>query len=169
MGVVFTSSAAKRIAAVVRRVESQPQDRSGEHNPAAPSEADCWAWLTGVDVSGQRYSFVRVYPDASSDSPDLILDNGMKFRLFDTDPAHVWQAREVNDTRGIAVSTIVRMTFAGYDGQKPPEPTFVFQYIAAPSQPDFVPIHDHRDNFSCGFAFAVYHPGTGLPQQRWSA
>jgi hypothetical protein len=30
-------------------------------------------------------------------------------------------------------------------------------------------IHDHRDNVSgAGFAFAVYHPGTGLPQQPWA-
>lgn len=26
-------------------------------------------------------------------------------------------------------------------------------------------IHDHRDNANGGFAFAVYHPGTSLPQQ----
>lgn len=26
-------------------------------------------------------------------------------------------------------------------------------------------IHDHRDNLNGGFAFAVYHPGTALPQQ----
>lgn len=29
--------------------------------------------------------------------------------------------------------------------------------------------HDHRDNVTGGgFAFAVYHPGTGLPQQPWA-
>ena len=28
--------------------------------------------------------------------------------------------------------------------------------------------HDHRDNFNGGFAFAVYHPGTALPQQPWA-
>jgi hypothetical protein len=27
--------------------------------------------------------------------------------------------------------------------------------------------HDHRDNFNGGFAFAVYHPGTSLPQMPW--
>lgn len=30
-------------------------------------------------------------------------------------------------------------------------------------------IHDHRDPVTgCGFAFAVFHPGTGLPQQPWA-
>lgn len=30
-------------------------------------------------------------------------------------------------------------------------------------------IHDHRDNVTgCGYAFAVYHPGTALPQQPWA-
>jgi hypothetical protein len=29
--------------------------------------------------------------------------------------------------------------------------------------------HDHRGNITGGgFAFAVYHPGTGLPQQPWT-
>jgi hypothetical protein len=32
-----------------------------------------------------------------------------------------------------------------------------------------LPIHDHRDNITGGgFAFATYHPGTGLPQQPWA-
>ncbi len=167
MGVVFTSDAVKRIRAAVLYVESRPQDRTGDRAPAGPVDQDCWGFITGCDASGQRYSFARVYPDASSDSPDLILDNGMKFKLFDADPSHVWQAREVNDTRGISSGTIVKMSFAGYDGSTPPEPLFLFQYIAVPPQPDFTPIHDHRDNFNGGFAFAVYAPGTSLPQQKW--
>ena len=28
--------------------------------------------------------------------------------------------------------------------------------------------HDHRDNYNGGFAFAVYHPGTKLPQMPWA-
>ena len=28
--------------------------------------------------------------------------------------------------------------------------------------------HDHRDNFNGGFAFAIFHPGTRLPQQPWA-
>lgn len=29
-------------------------------------------------------------------------------------------------------------------------------------------LHDHRDNNNGGFAFAVFHPGTALPQQPWA-
>jgi len=29
-------------------------------------------------------------------------------------------------------------------------------------------VHDHRDNYHGGFAFAVWHPGTDLPQQNWA-
>lgn len=30
-------------------------------------------------------------------------------------------------------------------------------------------IHDHRDNVTgCGYAFAIYHPGTALSQQPWA-
>ena len=28
-------------------------------------------------------------------------------------------------------------------------------------------VHDHRDNAHGGFAFAVYHPSTGIPQMGW--
>jgi hypothetical protein len=29
-------------------------------------------------------------------------------------------------------------------------------------------VHDHSNNFNGGFAFAVFHPGTSLPQQPWA-
>jgi hypothetical protein len=46
-------------------------------------------------------------------------------------------------------------------------PFYVFQYRGADPDP-VVPIHDHRDNVTGGgFAFAVWHPGTALPQQPW--
>lgn len=44
---------------------------------------------------------------------------------------------------------------------------YVFQYQSADGQSS-LPIHDHRDNFNGGFAFATYHPGTALPQQPWA-
>jgi hypothetical protein len=41
--------------------------------------------------------------------------------------------------------------------------------LPLPAQQSYVPLHDHRDNVTGGgFAFAVYHPGTSLPQQPWS-
>jgi hypothetical protein len=45
-------------------------------------------------------------------------------------------------------------------------PRFAFGY--APTRIELVlPIHDHRDSVTGGgFAFAVYHPGTSLPQMR---
>jgi hypothetical protein len=30
-----------------------------------------------------------------------------------------------------------------------------------------VPVHDHRDNFNGGLAFACNHPGIELPMQPW--
>ena len=35
--------------------------------------------------------------------------------------------------------------------------------------PGAMGLHDHRDNAHGGFAFAVYHPGTAVPQQPWEA
>jgi hypothetical protein len=49
-----------------------------------------------------------------------------------------------------------------------PVPQYVFNY-PLPPLPTSLPIHDYRDNITGGrFAFATYHPGTGLPQQPWS-
>jgi hypothetical protein len=45
---------------------------------------------------------------------------------------------------------------------------YAFNHAPSPHDPRLVPIHDHRDNITGGgFAFRVYHPGTGLPQQPW--
>jgi hypothetical protein len=46
-------------------------------------------------------------------------------------------------------------------------PFYAFQFII-PQISGVVPNHDHRDNFNGGYAFAVYHPGTGLAQQPWA-
>jgi hypothetical protein len=32
-----------------------------------------------------------------------------------------------------------------------------------------IPIHDHRDNFNGGLAFAIFHPETALPKMPWAA
>jgi hypothetical protein len=42
----------------------------------------------------------------------------------------------------------------------------LFQPGTHPDGP--IPPHDHRDNYNGGFAFAVYHPGTSLPQMPWA-
>lgn len=162
MGVVFTSDAAKKIQKAVKRVLGTPQDRVGDRNPGGPLEGDIWGWITGSD--GNRFSFVRVMPDTSEDSPDLILDSGLTFKILDADPAHILTAYEVNNNKGVETGAIVKLSFSGYNADG--DATFLFQWQGLPPD-NFVPIHDHRDNFNGGFAFAVYHPGTSLPQQKW--
>lgn len=63
---------------------------------------------------------------------------------------------------------IVRVHFAGmrtFGGEK--RSMYVFSYTPMVLR-SFLPLHDHRDNFNGGFAFAVYHPGTALPQRPWA-
>ena len=57
------------------------------------------------------------------------------------------------------------MTFIGYDPEASPAFTFFYPEF---DQDRGVPLHDHRDNFNGGFAFAVFHPGTSLPQMPWA-
>jgi hypothetical protein len=70
---------------------------------------------------------------------------------------------EVNGTRGIEPGTIVWLTFSGYNSTN--DPLYLFQHT--PVQQNALPPHDHRDIYNGGFAFSVYHPGTGLPQMSW--
>jgi hypothetical protein len=166
MPAVFTSEAARRIAAATLKVEHL-SERRGRPIPPGQVESDFWAWITGCDLSGRRYSFARVYPDASTDDPDLILEEtGLKWRLFDTDDAGtgLFVAFEINGNRG-AVDRIVRLSFGGIgpDG----DPSYVFQYSPSAEEPT-LPVHDHRDNLHGGFAFSCWHPGTSLPQMPWA-
>lgn len=57
------------------------------------------------------------------------------------------------------------MDFCGYDADD--SANFIFQWIG-PTDTLYLPPHDHRDNYNGGFSFAVYHPGTGIPQRPWS-
>ncbi|MGC4033238.1 MAG: hypothetical protein QM754_16200 [Tepidisphaeraceae bacterium] len=57
----------------------------------------------------------------------------------------------------------MKMTDYVADGK----PLFTFQYETLDDRGP-LPVHDHRDNFNGGFAFAVFHPGTALPQQPWA-
>src|SRR5256885_13005443 len=126
MGVTFTSAAAKRIAAVVRKVEGQPQDRRSDRTPSGPDEQSFFAWLSGCDLSGLRYSWARVAPDMSSDTPDIILDNAMKWRLVGEPPVTGFHtAYEANSQRGLT-DRIVRLTFAGFNADD--DPMYVFTH-----------------------------------------
>lgn len=112
-----------------------------------------------------RYSFLRVYPSFGDDSEsDFKVFTGTACKLPDAE-RQVGLARETNGHRGVPTYTVVQMTFAGYDADG--EPAFLFQWVGPYDNSAVLP-HDHRDNYNGGFAFAVYHPGTGLPQQPWA-
>lgn len=165
----FTLEAAQRIAAAVRKVERTPQDMTGERSPAGPAETSCWGYLLSTDLSGNFWSWLKLVPSAKLPNPDdpwAPLEQDRP--LFDlASPVYFseFTAREANGHRAIEGGTVVQMTFIGYDTEQ--KPVYVFQhnapvYVTGPG------IHDHRDNVTGqGFAFATYHPGTGLPQQPW--
>lgn len=165
-GVMFSASAAERISKAVRRVEKSPRDMAGQQADPREQDTQLWGYITSCDATGLRHSFVRVFPDASADTADLIFGRDLAFKLAKDDPVivHEEAARELNGGKGIT-NTIVRLTFIGYDGNG--EPAYVFD---RPQENPWVdmPPHDHRDNYNGGFAFAVFHPGTGLPQKPWA-
>jgi hypothetical protein len=161
--VTFTSAATKRIISAVRKVEATKRDRTGERTLPGPDEQSFFAFLSGCSVNGQRYNFVRVFPDLSTDSPDITIDNNMKWRITEPTFTGLEQAYEANGQRGLN-NIVVRLNFAGYNADG--DPTYVFIHNLEPVD-NGLPIHDHRDNYNGGFAFAVYHPGTGLPQQKF--
>lgn len=165
-GVMFTAAAADRIAKAVRRVEKLPRETAGQR--VRPEDADLafWGYTVGCDITGFRHSFVRVYPDASGDSADFVLARDRAFKLQEDDPVTLFSeaAREVNGGKGI-INTIVRLFFSGYDANG--EPAYMFDR-PQPEDYNLMQVHDHRSNDAGGFAFAVMHPGTSLPQQKWA-
>lgn len=164
MAVTFTESAAKRIAEVVRRVERTPRNLAGERPVARPSDTSFWALITGNDIMGLRYHFVRVIPDAGTDRADFRFETGLAYRIAGEEP-EAGYAREASGVRGVPIYSVVKAEFIGYDADE--EPAYLFQW-APPPEPNALPPHDHRDNLNGGFAFSTYHPGTSLPQMPWA-
>lgn len=167
----FSLEDARRIAAATRTVERTPQDMTGERNPAGPAATSCWAYLLSPSMTN-HWSWLKLVPAAdlpSSDDPYSPLEPERP--LFSlSEPVHfsLETAREMNNVRTVPAGSVVELRFIGYDRQE--KPVYVFQYNAAHPDAGLVPIHDHRDNITGGgFAFATYHPGTGLPQQAWRA
>lgn len=172
-GVVFSEAAASRIADAVRKVESQPSSPVSSSRPAT-NEGSFWAMIENCNIDASRFSFVRVYPDNSTSSvpgggtPDILVGK-QRWKMVTTgnelDYSH-YSAFEANGSKQVPRGTIVKMDFAGYDADS--QPLFAFQYTAPAAEQYEVPIHDHRDNLDGGFALGTYHPGTGLPQQKWA-
>jgi hypothetical protein len=163
MSVTFTASGAEKIRRAVRKVLGTPDDRTGDRTPVSVTERSFWAMLLTADVTGLRWTFLRVVPTTSTDEADFVLAREIAYRIADVDRTEGY-ARESNGTRDIPTFTVVRVEFVGYDADS--LPSYLFQWVG-PRDAGYLPPHDHRDNFNGGFAFASYHPGTALPQQPW--
>lgn len=152
--VLFNRDSAKRIANATRRIERMPQDRTGGRNPSpAPAEQTFWVRLLGRSIDGKLHSWQRVRPDGAGG-----------WQTYQPPVQGELNAVEVNGHIGIESGVIVQLSLTDYDPDGKPLYSFVF------TTPDInrpMPIHDHRDNDNGGFAFAVFHPGTSLPQQRF--
>lgn len=164
MSITFTAAGAAKIRKAVNRVLNTPEDRTGERTPTHDTDRTFWAMLTTSDVTGLRWSFLRVHPTADQDQADFIIARQVAYRIADDERVEGY-ARESNGTRGIPTFTVVRVDYigAGADGQS----AYLFQWVA-PREDNYIPPHDHRDNANGGLAFAVYAPGTALPQQPWA-
>lgn len=165
-GVVFSSEAAKRIAATVRRVEKIGVNLTGDRRPSQPQETSFWAGIVSCDVIGHRhYSWVKVEPLV--DDPSVSTEN--RLVLIYQLPVQVnWSsAREANNNI-VSPGTIVRLYFAGYN--KEGNPTYIFTHTENQQEPGYLPCHDHRNNEpgNGGFSFACYHPGSSIPQHQFA-
>jgi hypothetical protein len=190
---VFTLAAAQRIADTVRAVAQAAPNTSGGPNPARPAQTQFWAMITsGADLKNIFFNWVACVPskDAGTgqDSTTPVLSNLWEFQRPYV--AGFGNAREANGNKQIPPGTVVLLTFIGYavpDGTagsyqgtstipasstSPPArpdnsiPMYVFSY-SNQQQQTYLPIHDHRDALNGGFSFAVYSPGTSLPQSQW--
>jgi hypothetical protein len=177
-------------------MEAMPRDLTGARNPARSVGSSFWAMITGAaSMDGKLFDWVAVMPSpnlsASMDGTTLATN---MWHFQEPYVAGFSNAREANDNTNVPQGAVVLLTFVGYaiaptvpgpsgstivDGtaNTPGGPTaagadnsiamYVFQF-QSPDGQSSLPIHDHRDNFNGGFAFATYHPGTALPQQPWA-
>ena len=152
----FTEQGAKRIVDAVRKVEQTPRRRIARQSqaPTQPT-GEFWARITSLSINGTSYSWVAVYWDNEVNdwvrNPDAYGDDN---------------AIETNGRIGVPSGSIIKLRHVGYDVEG--EPRYVFEWGSASAHQGGLPPHDHRDNFNGGFAFAVYHPGTSLPQMPWA-
>lgn len=165
----FDLATAKRVLEATRRVERMPVDKRLDRIHRQPPENSFWVYLTSAGgLNGLHWSWIRVQPAANLPTADdpLTVQDVPLFEMASPVVVGFQNAREVNNSRAIEPGTVVKLEWIGYD--RAGEPAFLFTH--QPQQPDqVVPPHDHRDNQpqNGGFAFAVYAPGTALPQQAW--
>ena len=118
-------------------------------------------------MSGTRYNIVRVIPVADETVSDLPIgptESPLFYQIAEDQPESAW-AREASGLAGVPTETVVKVEFCGYDPDGNPSYLFSYGAVVNKVQPW---VHDHRDNFNGGFAFACYHPGTSLPQVPFS-
>jgi len=159
-----SQNAVDRIRRSVRYTESQSLDLAGGKRGQIHRPAEMWAIITGNSFDGgpveeKRYSWVRAIAYSPQDSA------GKTHFIADPDIKGTLNAFEATG-RYAAPGAVVRLTLVGYDGDGE---TPVYSFVAPGNTGNgMVPNHDHRDAANGGFAFAVYHPGTSLPQQPWA-
>jgi hypothetical protein len=195
-GVNFTLDAAKRIAAVVRKIEQTSSSLNGASNPSLTPGMGFWAAIMGCDISGTFWDWTAVSPCLPNLSSSASI-NGITTGTWQFADPYVYgfgNAREANGNKGFDPGTVVWMQFVGYGIAQPFDgtiitgtvtlaggtpaqvagadgsvPFYVFSYACQPA-PIGVPPHDHRDNSgpNGGFAFSTFAPGTSLPQNNFS-
>ena len=155
----FTTDSARRVAAATRKVEAMPLRYGARPNPPRDAEDSIWAVLTGHNVmlaASSGYSWVQVAPNTGDGW--VPLDGGAR---------GIENAYEATGKWPIPVPTVVRL-YVGPDDPDTGEQRWTFVYDQDAERFGYLPPHDHRDNYNGGFAFAVFHPGTAIPQQPWA-
>ncbi|HUO09675.1 MAG TPA: hypothetical protein VM008_15305 [Phycisphaerae bacterium] len=115
-----------------------------------------------------QYSWIRVLPDPTTQY-GYTFDTGAKGVDSAFDPNSILNVTNPAD----ATDRIAQIELVGYKSDDDPDDPggAIFWIIAAPSlsQDSMLPPHDHRSIAPQygGFAFAVWHPGTGVPQMPW--
>ncbi len=167
----FTPAAADKIIEATRKVLNPPTSTVTGRNPVMEPNTSFWAYLSSPGgINGLFWSWVRVVPVPQHQQPTVnnpvTIDDEPLFQMSSPPIAGYQNAREVNGNRQVPPGSIVKTEFIGYAADK--SPLYVFQ-LHVPNLADIpLPIHDHRDNVTgAGYAWAVYHPGTSIPQQPW--
>lgn len=189
--ITFKRNAVERIRSAVDWTEAMRRTLAGQRLPGGPEQNSFMAFITGFDLkpstnpnaSGLRYaySFLKVMPCAD-DEAELLIDNTLAYRFEPNLIRYTHSAVELNN-RNVPVNSIVQMYFTHMvdeqDRFTDPDTgeergvTYKAPRYAFSHERDRVemalPVHDHRDAVTGGgFAFAIFHPGTGLPQRPWA-